>query len=127
MCAMALAACCAEETDQTLAETGTTTSRPPVQPVSLSVLAGPHHHPIKLTPMHHQHIQAGASQMDMGEWKRPFSYSLPVTEWRSVREKAGLIDLSTLGKLDVRGKDAPQLLDMVYTHIFSTLKVGRIR
>lgn len=127
MCSMALAACCAEETDQTLAETGTTTSRPPVQPVSLSVLAGPHHHPIKLTPMHHQHIQAGASQMDMGEWKRPFSYSLPVTEWRSVREKAGLIDLSTLGKLDVRGKDAPQLLDMVYTHIFSTLKVGRIR
>ena len=49
------------------------------------------------------------------------------TEWRAVRERVGLIDLSTLGKLDVQGKDAPQLLDMVYTHVFSTLKVGRIR
>ncbi len=127
MCSMPLAACCADETDQTLSETGTTTSRPPVQPVSLAVLAGPHHLPVRLTPMHHQHLQAGASQMDMGEWKRPFSYGPPATEWRAVRERVGLIDLSTLGKLDVQGKDAPQLLDMVYTHVFSTLKVGRIR
>ena len=65
--------------------------------------------------------------MDMGEWKRPFSYGPPAAEWRAVRERVGLIDLSTLGKLDVQGKDAPQLLDMVYTHVFSTLKAGRIR
>ena len=127
MCLMPLASCCARQTGRTLRETGTTTSRPPIQPVPLKVLAGPHHHPVRLTPMHRQHLKAGARQMDMGEWKRPFSYLRPEMEWRAVRERVGLIDLSTLGKLEVQGADAPQLLDLVYTHFFSTLKVGRIR
>ena len=127
MCLMPLASCCAQETGRTLKETGTTTSRPPIRPVSLGVLAGLHHQPVKLTPMHHQHLQAGSRQMDMGEWKRPLSYLRPEMEWRAVRERVGLIDVSTLGKLEIQGHDAPQLLDLVYTHIFSTLKVGRIR
>jgi sarcosine oxidase subunit alpha len=127
MCLMPVALSCAAETRRTLAETGTTTSRPPILPVSLGVLAGPHHEPTKLTPMHHRHVQAGARQMDMGEWKRPHSYTKPELEWEAVRERVGLIDVSTLGKLDVRGRDAGRLLDRVYTHVFSTLKVGRVR
>ena len=51
----------------------------------------------------------------------------PDEEHRTVRERVGLIDVSTLGKLEVRGKDAARLLDTVYTHTFSTLRVGRIR
>ncbi len=127
MCLMPLAMACADETGQTLAKTGTTTSRPPVQSVSLGLLAGPHHHPVKLTPMHHKHLQAGARPMDMGEWKRPHTYTSPEMEWRAVRERVGLIDVSTLGKLELRGRDAARLLDRVYTHVFSSLKVGRIR
>ena len=127
MCLMPLAACCAEDTGQTLARTGTTTSRPPVQPISLALLAGPHHDPVKYTPMHHKHLEAGAREMVMGEWKRPHSYTSVEEEWRAVRERVGLIDVSTLGKLELKGRDAARLLDKVYTHLFSTLKVGRVR
>ncbi len=127
MCLMPLALSCAGETEQTLAETGTTTSRPPIQPVSLGVLAGPRQHPVKLTPMHHKHLQAGARQMDMGEWKRPHTYTHPELEWKAVRERVGLIDVSTLGKIELQGRDSARLLDKVYTHVFSSLKVGRSR
>jgi sarcosine oxidase subunit alpha len=127
MCLMPLAACCAQDTGRTLADTGTTTSRPPVQPVKLGVLGGPHHHPVKLTPMHHLHVKAGARQMDMGDWKRPHTYTSPEEEWSAVRERVGLIDVSTLGKLDLKGRDAGRILDKVYTHVFSSLKVGRAR
>ncbi len=127
MCLMPVAASCAAETRRTLADTGTTTSRPPIQPVSLGVLAGPPHHPVKLTPMHQRHVERGARQMDMGEWKRPHAYTSPEGEWKAVRERVGLIDVSTLGKLDVRGRDAGRLLDRVYTHVFSLLQVGRVR
>ncbi len=127
MCLMPLAHCCAEETGETLVKTGTTTSRPLIRPVSLSLLGGPHHHPFKYTPMHHKHVEAGARQMDMGEWKRPHTYQDPELEWRAVRQAVGLIDVSTLGKLELRGRDAGRLLDLVYTHQFSTLKVSRVR
>ena len=127
MCQMTLAACCAKETDRTLSQTGTTTSRPPVETVSLGLLAGPDHFPIKLTPIHHKHSRPGTEWMDMGEWKRPLNYTSPELEWKAVRERVGLIDLSTLGKIEVRGRDAARILDKVYTHNFSTLKVGRVR
>ena len=127
MCQMPLAACCARETDRTLSQTGTTTSRPPVETVSLGLLAGPDHYPIKLTPIHHKHSQPGTQWMDMGEWKRPLNYTSPELEWKAVRERVGLIDLSTLGKIEVHGRDAARILDKVYTHNFSTLKVGRVR
>ncbi|MCY3776088.1 MAG: 2Fe-2S iron-sulfur cluster-binding protein [Candidatus Aminicenantes bacterium] len=127
MCQMLLAGACARETGRTLHETGRTTSRPPVAPVSLGILAGPHHHPVKLTPLHGRHQASGAEQMAMGEWMRPFSYGNPEQEWRAVRERVGVIDVSTLGKLEVQGRDAGKLLDLVYTHHFSNLKPGRIR
>ncbi len=127
MCAMVSAALCASETGRSIEETGTTTARPPLQPISLGVLAGRQYHPIKLTPLHHKHMALGAKMMDMGEWKRPYTYTSPAEEHRAVRERVGLIDVSTLGKLEVKGRDAAQLLDRVYTHIFSTLRVGRVR
>ena len=65
--------------------------------------------------------------MDLGEWKRPYAYTSPAEEHRAVRERVGMIDVRTLGKLEVKGKDAAQLLDKVYTHSFSSLRVGRVR
>ena len=65
--------------------------------------------------------------MLLGSWKRPYAYTAPNEEHRAVRERVGIIDVSTLGKLEVKGKDAAQLLDRVYTHTFSTLRTGRIR
>jgi len=127
MCLMPGAVCAAAETGRTVAETGTTTSRPPVLAAPLGVIAGPHHHPVKLTPMHYKHVQAGARQMDMGEWKRPHTYTSPQEEWKAVRERVGVIDVSTLGKIRLQGRDAAALLDKVYTHVFSSLKVGRSR
>jgi sarcosine oxidase, subunit alpha len=127
MCLMPAARCAAQATGQSVAESGTTTSRPPVFSVAMGMIAGPHHHPVKLTPMHYQHIEAGARQMDMGEWKRPHSYTTPQEEWKAVREGVGLIDVSTLGKIRVQGRDAAKLLDKVYTHVFSSLQVGRSR
>jgi sarcosine oxidase subunit alpha len=136
MCQLAGIGVCAHETGRTMAETGVTTSRPPNPSVSLGALAGPRHHPTRRTPMHYAHDQSGAVWMDMGEWKRPRYYKSPSCpserscvekEYFAVREKAGLIDVSTLGKLDVKGRDAGKLLDKVYTNRFSDLKPGRVR
>ena len=127
MCSMPLATACAQQTGGTLEQTGATTSRPPVEPVSLGTLAGASHHPVKCTPMHHWHLRYGTRWMDMGEWKRPLVYSTPEQEWEAVRKRVGLIDVSTLGKLELQGRDSGQLLDVLYTHRFSNLKVGRIR
>jgi sarcosine oxidase subunit alpha len=127
VCSIPAIAICARETGRGIPEVGATTTRPPFIPVPLGVLAGPRHHPVKLTPTHERHLALDARMMDMGEWKRPHTYTTTTEEYRAVRERVGLIDVGTLGKLDVRGKDAGILLDKVYTGILSTLRVGRIR
>jgi sarcosine oxidase subunit alpha len=136
MCQLAGIGVCAHETGRTMAETGVTTGRPPNPSVSLGALAGPRHHPIRRTPIHHAHDLSSAVWMDMGEWKRPRYYKSASCnseqacieeEYRAVRERAGLIDVSTLGKLEVKGRDAGRLLDKVYTNRFSDLKPGRVR
>jgi len=106
---------------------GLTTYRPPVQPVPLGVLAGPHLHPVRRTALHDRHDDAGATWMDMGDWKRPLHYGDVDAEIRAVHARVGLIDVSTLGKLDVRGRDAAAFLDWLHPNRFSDLKVGRIR
>jgi sarcosine oxidase subunit alpha len=93
----------------------------------MGVIAGVEFHPVKLTPMHHRHAQLNPKWMDMGEWKRPHVYTSVEEEYKAVRERVGIIDVSTLGRLDLKGADAPKLLDFVYTHIFSTLKPGKSR
>jgi sarcosine oxidase, subunit alpha len=107
--------------------TGLTTFRPPVQPVPLAVLAGPHLNPVRRTALHDRHDTAGATWMDMGDWKRPLHYGDVAREIRAVHERVGLIDVSTLGKLDVRGGDAGEFLDWLHPNRFSDLRVGRIR
>ncbi len=127
MCSRLASELCAAVTGRTVAATGTTTSRPPVQPVPLGVLAGRRLEPVQRTPMHSLHEAAGAEWMDAGAWKRPRAYGDPSGEVRAVRERVGLIDVSTLGKLDVQGRDAGRLLEKVYTHRFMQLPIGRVR
>ena len=127
MCLKALVGVCARRTGMSISDTGITTARPPLQPVPLAALAGPSHLPIKRTPMDRNHGELGAPMVELGPWQRAYSYGSPQEECLAVRQRVGIIDVSTLGKLDVTGRDAPALLDKVYTHRFSNLRVGRIR
>lgn len=86
--------------------------------------------------MHYEHDALGAVWMDMGDWKRPRFYKAKdhadekasiEAEYRAVRERVGLIDVSTLGKLDLKGRDAGKLLDKVYAGRLSDLRPGRVR
>lgn len=136
MCQFSAINVCARQTNRSLTDIGTTTARPPNPSVTLGALAGARHHPIRRTPMHYEHDAMGAVWMDMGEWKRPRFYQTPEKsdekacveeEYRAVRERAGLIDVSTLGKLDIKGRDTSKLLDKVYAGRLSDLRSGRVR
>jgi sarcosine oxidase, subunit alpha len=127
MCARAAGELCAAATGRTLAATGATTARPPLQSVPLGVLAGRRLEPVQRTPMHQRHERAGAVWMDAGAWRRPRAYGDPADEVKAVRERVGLIDVSTLGKLDLQGRDAARLLEKIYTNRFASLPVGRVR
>ncbi len=120
-------ALCAQANEQTATETGTTTSRPPFTSVPLGVLAGRVMEPVKYSPMHAWHVSHGASMMNAGLWKRPEHYGDPAAEVISTRNSLGIIDVSTLGKLQIRGKDIPALLEMLYTNKWSKLEPGRAR
>ena len=113
------------ETDE--ATIGTTTARPPWAPVSLGLLAGRGHEPAKRTSIHHRHKQLGATMMWTGAWRRPHSYGDPAAEALAVHEAVGLIDVSTLGKLIVRGPDAASFLERLYPNRFGDMAAGRIR
>jgi len=105
-----------------------TTARPPAQPVELGLLAGILHEPARRSAMHQAQLELRPEIMDLGEWKRPRTYLASADdEVRAVRERVGIIDVSSLGKLDVRGRDAGGLLDFVYTNRVSDLKPGRVR
>src|SRR5581483_9542217 len=116
MCARNAIAACARATGRDIAETGTTTSRPLTVPVSMGTLGGPHLDPTRLTPMHHRHLELGAEMMDAGQWRRARVYTSIEEECRAVRERVGLIDVSTLGKIDLKGRDAVKLLERIYTN-----------
>jgi sarcosine oxidase subunit alpha len=107
---------------------GTTTARPPHAPVALGLLAGRPQEPAKRTSLHHRHKDLGGRMMWTGVWRRPHSYSDdPGEEAQHVHRQLGLIDVSTLGKLLVKGSEAGAFLDRLYPNRFSDLKVGRIR
>ncbi len=118
---------------------GTTRFRPPYNPVSLGTLVGrargAHMAPLRRTPLHDWHIKAGAEMVNVGLWQRPRAYmkesetleQATVRETRAVRTSVGITDVTTLGKIDVQGPDAPTFLDRVYTNTFSTLPVGKAR
>lgn len=125
----------AKVTGKTPAAVGLTTARPPYQPVSLGAMAGLRLSPLRRTAMDEWHVAQGAQWMPAGHWRRPACYArkgLPTAdsiqcEVRAVREGAGLIDVSTLGKIDVFGADAALLIERLYTGRFAGLAVGGTR
>jgi sarcosine oxidase, subunit alpha len=120
-------------------DTGTTTFRPPYTPVAFAALAGRDRgrlfDPERRTALHDWHVAAGAVFEDVGQWKRPRYYPQPgedmqaavLRECAAARTGVGVIDGSTLGKIDVQGPDAAVLLDRLYTNLMSSLAVGAVR
>jgi sarcosine oxidase subunit alpha len=117
----------AELTGRSIAETGTTTWRPPYAPVTLGALAGRIFEPVRHSPMQPWHEQHGARPLVAGAWVRPDHYGDPAAEARRVREQAGIIDVTPIGKLDLRGPDVPKLLNLLYVNKWSKLGIGRVR
>ncbi|MDX1689682.1 MAG: 2Fe-2S iron-sulfur cluster-binding protein [Acidimicrobiia bacterium] len=117
----------AEATGRTVAETGTTTWRPPFVPVSLGALAGRPRDPVRHSPMQEWHEANGAVSLVAGQWIRPDHYGDPVAEVRAVRSGVGIIDVTPLGTIDLRGPDVPDLLEFVYTNRWRKLAVGSVR
>jgi sarcosine oxidase subunit alpha len=122
----------AEATGRTPDEVGTTTARPPFAPEKFGLLAGRGFEPVRHSPMHRRHLAAGARMMVAGLWLRPAYYgaeaaSAIAAEVRACRTNVGLIDVSTLGGLDIRGPDAAELVNRIYTWSYQQQKVGRAR
>ncbi len=122
-------------TGRPVGEVGTTTSRPFYHPVPLAALAGRGFHPERRTPLHAIHDELGAVFMPAGDWRRPEFYACRGwsrdacirAEVKAVRTGVGLIDVSTLGKIEVSGPDAALFLERLYTGVFASLKVGMTR
>ncbi|MCQ4319597.1 FAD-dependent oxidoreductase [Stutzerimonas stutzeri] len=124
----------ARATGRSVSETGVTTARPPFVAEKLAHVAGRGFDPYRQTPMHQRHLEAGAKMMPAGVWQRPAYYGKAEDRERCmqeealhVRQKVGLIDVATLGGLDVRGPDAAELLERLYTFAFAKQPVGRSR
>lgn len=117
----------AEATGKTIAETGTTTWRPMYAPVTLGALAGRNYDPVRYSSIQPWHEAHGATPMVAGAWIRPEHYGDPEAEVRRVREQVGIIDVSPLGKIDLRGPDVPKLLNLLYTNKWSKLDIGKVR
>jgi sarcosine oxidase subunit alpha len=127
MCRAAVSELCARLTGRAPEAVGVSRARPPARPVTLGALGAAHAAPVRRTPMHHRHAALGARFLNLGEWKRPEVYTSVAEECRAVRERVGLIDVGTLGKLEVVGKDAVALLEKVYPNRCGDLRVGRVR
>ena len=127
MCQLPAVRLMAKETGTSMADVGTTTPRPPWHAVPMGVLSGRPFEPAKRSSIHARHRELGANVMWAGDWRRAYDYGDPKAEAMAVHRAAGLIDVSTLGKLIVRGPDAGEFLDRLYPNRFSNLKNGRIR
>ena len=122
-----------------LSAVGTTTFRPPYTPVTFGALAGRDigelADPVRMTPIHGWHVERGAMFEDVGQWKRPWYYphagesmhDAVNRECLATRNAIGILDATTLGKIDIQGPDAAELLDRIYTNNWKSLKVGRCR
>ncbi|MBV9522385.1 MAG: sarcosine oxidase subunit alpha family protein [Alphaproteobacteria bacterium] len=129
----------AELRGEAIPAVGVTTFRPPYTPVAIGNFAGRdtgrHFEPIRRTAIHRWHETAGAVFMEAGLWLRPSCYPRAGESERDairretleVRNGVGLVDVSTLGKIEIAGPDAALFLDRVYCNTFSTLAVGRAR
>lgn len=113
---------------------GVTTWRPPFTEESFGHLAGRGFHPARRTALHDRHLELGAQMMPAGLWYRPAWYgdkdardAAVAREVRAVRQNVGLMDVSTLGGLDVRGPDAARFMERMYTFNYARQPVGRSR
>ena len=126
-------------TGESIAEIGVTTFRPPYTPVTFGAVAGRNCgamlDPVRRTPMHAWHEAHGAVFEDVGQWKRPWYYpgagedmaAAVAREVKATRAGIGILDASTLGKIDLQGPDAAELLNRIYTNAWGRLAVGRCR
>jgi len=129
----------AEATGRTMDEVSTTTFRPFYTPVAFGAFAGPFHghhfQPVRKTPMHEWADELGAVFVETGLWMRSSWFPREGEDWQAsasrevlaTRSGVGICDVSTLGKIDVQGKDAGAFLDRLYCNTFSTLAVGKAR
>ncbi|MEH6825629.1 MAG: sarcosine oxidase subunit alpha [Motiliproteus sp.] len=129
----------AKSLNQTIPETGTTIFRPNYTPVTFGAIAGSNcrelFDPKRFSAMHSWHAEHGALFEDVGQWKRPWYFpqsgeSMQDSlnrECLAVRESAGILDASTLGKIDIQGKDAREFLARVYTNAWAKLAIGKCR
>ncbi|MEI4234320.1 sarcosine oxidase subunit alpha family protein [Roseovarius sp. D22-M7] len=130
----------AECTGKTIPETGTTMFRPPYTPVPIGALAGRargrHFRPYRLTPSHDWAKANGATFVEVGNWLRAQWFARPGEagwrdsvdrEVRTTRTSVGICDVTTLGKIDIQGRDAAEFLNRVYCNGFATLAVGKVR
>ena len=130
----------AEQTGRTIAETGTTMFRPPYTPVPIAAFAGRSRgrdfRPTRLTPSHDWAAKRGAVFVEAGAWLRAQWFPRPgETYWRQsvdrevlqTRGSVGICDVTTLGKIDIQGRDAQEFLNRIYANGFATLAVGKVR
>jgi sarcosine oxidase subunit alpha len=130
----------AELAGKQIPEVGTTIFRPPYTPVSFGVMAGrsvgKDFRPTRLTPSHKWAQENGATFVEVGQWMRAQWFSKPgETHWRQsvdrevvqTRKSVGVCDVTTLGKIDVQGKDAAEFLNRIYANAFGKLAVGKVR
>ena len=126
--------------DKKVNEVGTTIYRPPYAPLSFAAIAGrnsyEYYDPERKSPIHNWHITNGAVFEDVGQWKRPWYFPINKDETmdeavqresKNVRENSGVLDGSTLGKIEIKGKDALAFMNLIYTNSFSKMKPGTSR
>ena len=118
---------------------GTSSARPPVEPISFGTMAGraigSRFDPVRTTTIHPAHAALGAVFENVGQWKRARYFPRPgesmddavARECRAVRTGVGIMDASTLGKIDVQGPDAAEFLERLYMNRVASLKPGRAR
>ncbi len=130
----------AEEAGKTIPEVGTTIFRPPYTPIPIGALGGrargTDFRPYRLTPSHEWAKANGATFVEVGNWLRAQWFARPGEKgWRDsvdrevemTRASVGICDVTTLGKIDVQGKDAAAFLNKVYANGFAKLAVGKVR
>jgi len=129
----------AETTSSKMGELGTTTFRPPYTPLTFGTIVGrnvgEYFDIFRKTPIHDWHVKNKAEFENVGQWKRAWFYpkdgenmhDAVQRESKAARDSAGILDASTLGKIDIQGTDASEFLNRVYTNAWSKLAVGKCR
>ena len=129
----------AETAGVKMGELGTTTFRPPYTPLSFGTIVGrnvgEYFDIFRKTPIHEWHVKNNAEFENVGQWKRAWYYPKTTEdmhqavqrESKAARESAGILDASTLGKIDIQGTDASEFLNRVYTNAWSKLGIGKCR